>query len=191
MSDQKFYMIKNARVSFPDIFEVSNVDGDKGNYGATLLLTKEQHADVIKELNGAIEGIIKTNLKGAKVPAEKRCLKDGNNSTRAEYEGYFTVSARNDNKPIVFKPNSNDKAENMEESKIYSGCYVDAKISLWPQNNKYGKRVNAQLIALRYAGEGEAFSAGHVSEDVAAEGFEVSGESTEEILSDDEDLLAA
>lgn len=173
MSEQKFFMLKNVRISFPDLFKRSVVKGVEGSYGATFLLDPEEHAGVIKQLDTEIQRLIKANLKGAKVPSDKRCLKDGDDMTRTEYEGHMVVSANSKDKPHVFKPGTQQKAETEEESSIYSGCYVDAKISLWAQNNDYGKRVNAQLIAVRYAGEGEAFSAGHVSEDVAADGFEV------------------
>lgn len=191
MSNNKYFMIKNARVSFPDIFEVYNVNGDKGNYGATLLLTEDQHADMIKELNGEIENIIKTKLKGAKVPKGMRCLRDGSESTRAEYDGYFTLSTRSDDRPRVFKPGSKEQAENMSESGIYSGCYVDAKIYLWDQDNSYGKRVNARLVAIRFAEDGDAFGVPPVPIEEAVDGFEVSADSLDDIIGDDELAEAA
>ncbi len=173
MSDQKFIMLNNVRISFPDLFQRAVVNGEQGSYGATFLLDAKEHAGEIKQINGETETLIKTNLKGSKVPSDKRCLKDGDDMTRPEYEGHMVVSANSKDKPHVFKPGTQQKAETEDESGIYSGCYVDAKISLWAQNNNYGKRINAQLVAVRFAGEGEAFSSGHVTETQAADGFEV------------------
>lgn len=173
MSEQKYFMVKNARCSFPDLFSRAVVDGKEGSYGITLLLDKEEHASIIKEIEKEINSLIKTKLKGAKIPSDKRCLKDGDDTTRVEYEGYIVINANSKNKPHVLKPNTQDIAQTGEESKIYSGCFVDAKISLWAQDNNYGKRINAQLAAVRFYDDGEAFSAGHISEDEAADGFDV------------------
>ena len=55
---------------------------------------------------------------------------------------------------------------------IYSGCYVNGKVDIWGQDNKYGKRVNAKLIAVQYVPkEAESFDGSYVSEETAAEGF--------------------
>jgi hypothetical protein len=43
---------------------------------------------------------------------------------------------------------------------VYSGCYVNGIIDLWAQNNNYGKRINATLLGVQFAGDGEAFSSG-------------------------------
>lgn len=173
MSEQKLFKLENVRISFPDLFEPAVVNGTVGAYGAHFLLTAKEHGDSIDEINKEIAALIKTELKGAKIPADKRCLKDGDNMSRAEYEGYMVLSANAKNQPIVLKPGTRSEAETMQESRIYSGCRVDAQIALWAQNNQYGKRINAQLVAVRFFDDDEAFSGGHVDKDAAVRGFEI------------------
>jgi len=44
-----------------------------------------------------------------------------------------------------------------ENGKPYAGCYVNMSIRLWAQDNQFGKRVNAQLRAVQFVKDGEAF----------------------------------
>lgn len=174
MTDQKFFILENVRISFPDLFSPAVVDGKEGSFGATFLLDKKSNIDVINEIEKHIEFLIKTELKGGKVPADRRCLKDSDLVSRDEYPNdCMVLGARSQTQPRVLKPNSHDDAKDMSESKVYSGCHVDAKISLWAQNNQWGKRINAQLITVRYRGEGEAFTSGHVDRETAVDGFEI------------------
>ena len=50
-----------------------------------------------------------------------------------------------------------------EDGKPYSGCYVNASVELWPQDNNYGKRVNATLMGVQFFRDGESFSGGGVA----------------------------
>jgi predicted 2-oxoglutarate/Fe(II)-dependent dioxygenase YbiX len=45
---------------------------------------------------------------------------------------------------------------------MYAGCYVNAAISIWIQNNQFGKRVNSNLLALQFVKDGESFGGGGV-----------------------------
>jgi hypothetical protein len=42
----------------------------------------------------------------------------------------------------------------------YAGCFVNASIELWAQDNNYGQRVNAQLRGIQFYADGDSFSAG-------------------------------
>lgn len=46
------------------------------------------------------------------------------------------------------------------ERLIYDGCRVNAKIELWAQNNKYGRRINCTLLGVMFAGDGKSFGGG-------------------------------
>jgi hypothetical protein len=46
--------------------------------------------------------------------------------------------------------------------KMYAGCYVNAAIKPWLQDNKHGRGVRCELIALQFAGDGTAFGAGEI-----------------------------
>lgn len=97
------------------------------------------------------------------------CFVDGN---RMEYDGYsgnWALSFKRyvkDGRPMILDA---DKSPILQadgapypgkEGRIYSGCYLNATVELWAQDNKYGKGIRCQLVALQYAGPGDAFSGG-------------------------------
>jgi hypothetical protein len=163
--------LTNVRLSFPSLFRKAQFNGEETKYEATFMLNKEQHADKIDEIKKLIADGIKENLKGAKVPSDKICLKDGDESGRDEYEGHFTIKAANNKRPKVI---DRDKSTLMEEDdKPYSGCYVNAVLDLWYQNNSYGKRVNANLLGVQFFKDGEPFESGSVADDDDFDEYEV------------------
>ena len=154
-------MIKNARLSFPSLWTTEKFGGeDTGKYSATLILDKKNHAGIIKEIQAQINEKIKSDLKVKALPAEKIALKDGDMTGRPENEGAFVIKASTKNRPTIM---DRDKSPLLpEDGRPYGGCYVNAMIDLWSQNNSYGKRINAGLLAVQFAGDGEAFGTGPV-----------------------------
>lgn len=165
-------MLKNVRISFPHFFEKPVINGEEGSYGGRALLDPVEHKELIAEVEEHIDAIIADKFKKTKIPSDKRCLRNGDDLTRSEYEGMMVVSANSKTKPKVF-PKTGDMIPitNPEDSKIYSGCRVNMKISLWAQDNNYGKRVNAECIAVQFAGDDEPLDGTHVSDEEAADGF--------------------
>ena len=51
-----------------------------------------------------------------------------------------------------------------QHGKPYSGCYVNAFVEFWTQDNNYGKRVNATLLGVQFYRDGESFSGGGVAD---------------------------
>lgn len=172
---QEFIMIEGARVSFPHLFTKPIINGDEGKCGAVLMLDPEEHADVIDQIKKDGNALIKENLKGARVPNDKWCLREGIDKGRPEYDGYMVLSANNRGKPQVINDRGNGTITDEEECRIYAGCYVNVKVRLWAQNNKYGKRINAELVAIQFAGDGEALDSSYVSVDDAIDGFGATG----------------
>lgn len=169
MSD--FIMIRNVRCSFPHLFKRPIINGDEGAYGTTLMLDPKEHAKEIAKIEAGIEDLLKEKFKGKKLASDKICLREGNDNIRDEYEGYMTISANAREKPVVLAGNGRDRITDPEDCKIYAGCRVNAKIELWFQNNTWGKRVNATLVAIQFAADDEPLVA-HTSVDVAKEGFD-------------------
>jgi hypothetical protein len=154
--------IKNARLSFPSLFQHATFDGTSTDkYEATFILDKVEHADLIKQLQAQIDGHIKDLKK--KLPADKICLKDGDELERPEFEGKMTIKASTKKRPLVIDRDKSPITE--DDNKVYAGCYVNGIISLWAQNNAYGKRVNAQLDGVQFCQDGEPFGDGAVSVD--------------------------
>jgi hypothetical protein len=44
-----------------------------------------------------------------------------------------------------------------KEGKIYSGCYVNATVDIWPQDNKWGKTIRCTLLGVQFAKSGDSF----------------------------------
>ena len=150
--------LNNVRLSFPNIFQKAVFEGKEGKYEATFLLNKETQAELIKGIEVQIKAGIAENLKGSKVPSEKLCLKDGDDYEYDGYEGHKSFKAANSKRPMLL---DNDKSPLTEDdNKLYAGCYVNAIVELWYQNNAYGKRVNANLLGVQFYKHGTPFGDG-------------------------------
>jgi hypothetical protein len=161
--------LSNVRLSFPSLFQKAQFNGESTKYEATLMLHKEDHAEDIRQIKAQIDAAIKENLKGVKLPADKICLKDGDESGRDEYVGHYTLKAANNKRPKVIDRDKTPLVE--EDDKPYSGCYVNAVLELWVQNNSWGKRVNANLLGVQFYKDGEPFAGGEIAGDDDFEDF--------------------
>lgn len=148
-------MIKGARLSFPSLFKKAVFDGAEGKYEGTFLFPKSDKK-THKVIMDAIATIKSENK--AKVGDDKLCIKDGDTIDYDGYEGMWAVKASNTKRPTVI---NRDKSPLTEDDEVlYAGCYVDVIINLWYQNNKFGKRVNANLLGVRFVKGGDPFGDG-------------------------------
>lgn len=155
--------LQSVRLSFPSLFQQAAFGGEStGKYEATFILDKKEHAQVISQIEAEIARLQKEEIK-AKVSSDKICLKDGDEMGRPEYEGKMTIKASTKKRPLVI---DRDKSPITEDDNIvYAGCFVNAILTLWPQNNNFGKRVNAQLDGVQFVRDGEPFGDGGISAD--------------------------
>ena len=170
-------ILKNVRISFADLFKKGSFNGEETKYGATFLLNKEEHADSIAGIKAQIAELVKTNLKGAKLAADKLCLRDGDDVEYDGYAGCYSIKCSTKKRPIVIDRDRSPLSE--DDGKPYGGCYVNASIDLWVQNNAYGKRVNSTLLAVQFFKDGEPFSDGSTGD---INDFD--------LFSDDDDMFA-
>lgn len=148
--------LKNVRLSFPSLFKKAVFQGVETKYEATFLLDKTEHSAAIDEISAGIAAFLKEHK--TKLPPDKLCLKDGDDTGRDEYAGMVTLKASNQKRPLVIGKDRSPLTE--DDNVLYSGCYVDAIITLWFQDNGFGKRVNASLEGLQFRRDGEAFGDG-------------------------------
>ena len=187
--ENEFIQIKSARVNFPHLFKKPVINGEEGKCGAQLMLDPETNAGAIKEIKTAITEILKERNKGKKIPGSKLCLQKGEERGRDEYEGLMVLSANAKGFPVVISGDGKTKIESEEDSNIYGGCYCNAKVRLWFQDNKYGKRVNCELVAIQFAKDGEPLDGSYVSEETAMEGFDATEEPRSEASGAEEDAV--
>lgn len=176
--------LTNVRLAFPVLFEAKTVNGEgKPAFSASFLIDPADPQ--VEDINAKIERVA-TEKWGAKAPAlmktlratDKVALHDGD--LKSNYDGFagnLYISARNKVRPVVLDRDAKTELAE-EDGKVYAGCYVNAIIDFWAQDNNYGKRVNATLSKVQFFKDGDAFAGGGISneefEDLA-EGADAEG----------------
>lgn len=187
--------LRGVRLSFPSIFKARAFRDDQDpKFSATFIMPKkgdpEKNLDYCQQ---ALKEVIKMAFKGRHPGNDKVFLRDGATKATGEeddagnpvyVDGYgpdiMFVSSSNSKKIPVVDRDLTPLGE--EDGKPYAGCYVNATIRIWAQDNKWGKRVNAQLRAVQFLKDGEAF--GDSGANPEQEFEQVTGEETS-----DEDML--
>jgi hypothetical protein len=119
---------------------------------------KKGFEQVSKEKWGAKAVEVYTMLKAG----DRLCLHDGDAKADKEgYKGNLYLSASNKLKPLIIDGQKQPLDAN--SGKPYSGCYVNAEIELWAQDNKFGKRINATLRGVQFVRDGQRLAGGGVS----------------------------
>jgi hypothetical protein len=160
-------MLNNVRLAFPNLFKPVTVNGEGDPaYSATFILDPlhPQIAEIQEAQDAA--GAEKWGAKWATVKKEIQA-KDRfalhNGDTKSQYVGFdgnFFVSSRAKQtaRPTVIDRNKSPLTE--ADGRPYAGCYVNASIELWAQDNAYGKRINAQVRGVQFLRDGDSFSGG-------------------------------
>jgi hypothetical protein len=161
-------ILKNVRIAFVDaLWTPKEYEGDgKPKYRTNFLMAPDSEAKKVADA-GIKEAALSAKtwaakaqevLKAAKA-AGKICLIDGNTKTYNGYEGNFALTATRSIADGAPKVVGLDGKTPISETagKIYSGCYVNAKVDFWPQDNKFGKTVRCTLIAVQFVRDGESF----------------------------------
>ena len=172
-------ILKDVRLSFFHGFSPSkggkNKEGEdvKPSYQARFLMKKgtpETNANLAKIKKAAHDVKIKAfgpNEKDwPKLKPDRVALRDGDLEDWDGYEGHFYLAANSARKPQIIT-NRKDKdgwipAQEGAPGAPYSGCFVNALVRLWVQNNEHGKRLNASLEIVQFLRDGEAFGAAPV-----------------------------
>lgn len=181
-------MLRDTRLAFPSIWKATAPKtGGEPAFSASFLLPKTHKQ--IPEIKKAFATLAteKWGAKGAAVlkaleAADKLCLHNGD--LKSDYEGFegnMYVSARGKVRPTVFDGQRQELTE--ADGKPYSGCYVNASIELWAQDNGFGKRINAQFRGVQFLRDGDAFAGGARPAD--ADEFDELGVEDENTAADD------
>lgn len=160
-------MLRDVRLAFPALFVPTTVAGEgKPRHSATFLLPADH--DQLAEVKKVIDAIARDKWKD-KAPAiltglyktGKVALHDGDE--KAQYDGFagnmYIAAASQENAP----PTVVDQARQPlgeRSGKPYAGCYVNASLEFWAQDNQWGKRINCTLRGVQFLRDGDSFSAG-------------------------------
>lgn len=164
-------VVRNVRLAFPVLFQPKAVNGQGAPaFSASLLISPDDPQ--IKTIEAAIQKVAVEKW-GTKAEAvlkqmraqDKLCLHDGElKAAYAGFEGVLYISARNTVQPTVLDRDRSPLQE--RDGKPYAGCFVNASLDLWAQDNDFGKRINASLRGVQFFRDGDAFvGGGAASED--------------------------
>lgn len=164
-------IIDNVQLSFPDLGDpVEYQQGDgKPRWNATFLVEPGSQAD--KDIRAAIKQVATEAWKD-KAPQkineyagnpQKFCYLDGNKKAYDGYENKWYVSCH---RPAVIKGRPNPPPLLIDSDKtplplgtprLYAGCFVKAKISIWTQDGANGG-IRASFSVIQFRSKGQAFS---------------------------------
>lgn len=157
--------LKNVRLSYPHLYKAKAFgDGNEGEpkYNAVFLMDPEskEGARNIEIVEDAIAHAIKEKWpkNAPKLAAAKKCLRSGDDLEEPKdgYEGMMYLSASETKRPRVLDADGEDVRDG-DEGAPYAGCRVDVIARVWAQDNKFGKRVNCGLIAVKFREDDEPF----------------------------------
>lgn len=166
---------KDVRLSFPRLWTPKAFqEGQEPRFEATFLFdpSNEAHKASIaaikaagKKLAEAMWGDVPEDLKLAYGFAD-------NNPTKKKYEGYpgmfYLATAKSSKKgetpipPTIIGRNKTNgvwvQLKQTDAEAPFGGCYVNTNVTLWTQDNTFGKGIRANLRIVQFNRKGPAFS---------------------------------
>ena len=179
-------MIKNARLSFPEIWTPKAFnEGQAPKFSCNLLLDKEGDKAQIVSFKKAIKEAALAGFNGEIPAGLKICIGDGKEKSYDGYENAMYISCASRLRPQVIDRDRTPLVE--EDGRPYAGCYVNAAISLWVMDNKWGKRIACNLNALQFVKDGETFGAGGIKTETVFD--DISSEQDADVEAEDDFLM--
>jgi hypothetical protein len=160
--------IQNVRISFPTLFEAKAINGEgEPRFSAAFVivpgspnhkLLEEAMVSVAREKWGAKGLAVLTELKSKGRVAFKETPLSKDGEVYDGFEGMFSLNASSPTRVAVIDRDTTPLTA--ADGRPYGGCFVDASVDIWAQDNSWGKRVNAKLRYVQFRGDGDAFSGG-------------------------------
>ena len=171
MSDSKDnnLLITNVRLSYAFLY--SPYKGEDGSQSYCTHLIFERNHPQLPAINQAIRRAAATvwkdqaevQLKALKAQ-QRLCVKEGDVAKPGieAYAGKLFMSSSSKVRPRIVATISgiNQEVDQDHEFAPYSGCIANVMVNVWAQSNKYGKRINAQLMGVQFVRHEERLSGG-------------------------------
>ncbi len=149
--------IDNVIASYPHLDKPwKKNEEDRAKFSITGLAPKETHEEAKTLLVAEINKLL-TSSKIGKLASEHKFVRSGDDSGKDENEGMWVVkvSENPERRPAVRTARGTLMEVSDIAEKIYPGCVVNILLRPWAQNNKYGKKINANLIGVQFVRDGE------------------------------------
>lgn len=179
----KSVMIKNVRLSYPMLAKAEGYNGGDPRYGANFIIERgsQTHKDVFAVLREAAiakwgdKGEIE--LKACLANPQRCCLQPGEAKKLDDSVVVLAAYNKAERPPAIFRGNRESVRDPDDiRALLYPGCYVNAKITIWVQDNSFGKALRASIGGVQFNKHGEPFT---VSSAATAEEFDVIEESAQ------------
>lgn len=175
-------VIGPVRLSYAHIFETHADLNDKQKYSASFIIPKKQTKTIAK-IENAFKAMLAdkdiVNKLGGKTKGIVLPLRDGD-TDRSEDPAYqdscfINASANPDRPPVVY---SQDREEVVDKSEVYSGCWVQAVLNLYPYDKGVKRGIGVGLGGIR-----------KLRDDTPLGGVAVSSDDFSDEDLDDDDLI--
>jgi hypothetical protein len=158
--------IKNVRLSFPDLFEAKQYQGQGPfNYGATFLVEPNSEndklirAEITRVAKAAWPKTWEKDLSALIANPMKTAYVSGDTKTYDGYAGMMALTGKRNQdsgRPVVVNRRG-APVQPGDDGTPYGGCYVNAAVEIWAQDNNYGKGVRCTLVGVMFAKDGDSF----------------------------------
>lgn len=156
--------LNNVRLSYPNLFtpKAGQDWGGEPKYSAALILDKRSGAAQIESIKKIRDAIADDFWKGKRPAGVKFCLRDG--MEKEDVEGYghdvMFFNASSQRQPVLVHQDPRNPITKEQAHVLYPGCYVNVVVRFWCQDNKFGKRINAELKAVQFCRSGDPLGGG-------------------------------
>jgi hypothetical protein len=160
-------ILKDVRIAFPDLFQARQFEGQGPfTYGATFLM--DPNSEAANLVRKTIQEVATAQwqkkaddvLKAIAGNNQKICFYPGDNKEYDGFAGMMALSSKRQQEaghPKIVDQKLNELSS--ADGKPYGGSYVNAKVDIWAQENKWGKGIRCTLIAVQFVKDGDAFTA--------------------------------
>lgn len=157
-----------CRLSYAHLFHPATDPSGNERYSASLIINKgdkktlDRYKAVIDEMMKDPE-VLKVLGKGAGCRLPLRdgdTEREGDDAYKNSY--YLNAKANTEHRPRVIDKDMN---EVMDESEVYSGCYVQAVVSFYPYNKAGNRGIGCSLSAIRKIKDGKPLTGAVVTDD--------------------------
>ena len=179
---EEVILVSNARLSFPHLVEPrASTDNpaapkkysadfimDQSNPGFAQFMQRYQEMAVTKwgEHANQVMQLINADRKLRCYGSGAEKIDKKSFKPYSGYDGMVFIAANKDQMPQMIQADGkpvdagNTMAYQALARKLYGGCYVNVALKPWLQENKHGRGVRCDLVALQFSRDGEAFGEG-------------------------------
>ena len=167
-------LLRNVRLSYPNLVRPASFMENSPKYSASFIIdpsTKQGNA-MLDDIEDGIDALTQEQWKGKikRLSDDKIPLHDGNDrdhdgAVPEEYKDmmYLTASSSEKKQPELVCDGKSVRGDERAEDIFYAGCYVNAIVELWAQDEY--KRVNASLLGVEFFADGDRLGSSGVTVD--------------------------